>query len=104
MSPHDEHPWMTTSLPPELTVLTREQVAEILQVHPTSISKMAGNGRLRSFRTGPGEGGIRFTLADVSEYVQQQRELGLALSRKLPANPHQRRAPSVPVSLEPWDE
>lgn len=95
-------------VPLELIVLTREQVAAILQCHPTSVGKLAARGRLTEFRTGPQDGTPRYTLADVRAYIDQQRQAQRPLVQGLPANHHARRAKLRPVpdaaGSEPWDE
>lgn len=95
-----------SGVPLDLIVLTREQVARMLQCHPTSVGKIAARGRLREFRTGPQDGTPRFTLADVQAYINEQRAAHRPVVQRLPANHHARRAKlrPVPSSSEPWDE
>lgn len=95
-------------VPLELIVLTREQVAAILQCHPTSVGKIAARGRLREFRTGPQDGTPRFTVADLLAYINEQRAAQRPVVQRLPANHHAMRAKLRPVpdagANEPWDE
>jgi len=50
-------------------MLTIDEVAEFLQVHPTTIRRWERAGQLRSYRFGP-KGNIRFKSEDISEFIE----------------------------------
>jgi excisionase family DNA binding protein len=52
-------------------VLTRAEAAQVLGVHPSTVTRWAINGRLRHFRTPSGE--RRYRRCDVQDFLSRPR-------------------------------
>jgi len=50
-------------------MLTVNEVADLLQVHMTTIRRWEKKGQLRSYRLGP-KGSIRFKREDISKFIE----------------------------------
>ena len=50
-------------------MLTVDEVADILQVHATTVRRWEKKGQLKSYRLGP-KGSIRFKEEDLSQFIE----------------------------------
>jgi excisionase family DNA binding protein len=54
----------------EVSVLTVKEVADRLRVSPSTVYSLVEGGRIPCYRIGTGRGSIRFTEAQVAEFLQ----------------------------------
>lgn len=85
-----------TTRPEGLTVdapalLTADQVAELLAVHPRTVYELCAAGRLAHYRVGVGGGAIRITRDAVEAYLAASL---VPASEGAPARPKGRRLPA----------
>ena len=62
---------MTSRRRPE-PLLTVQDVAEILRIHPNTVRRWADSGEFRMYRL-PGRGQRRFRRSDISRYIRKMR-------------------------------
>lgn len=60
---------------PSNTLLTVNEVAQFLRVHPSTIRRWEKDGHLRSYRLGP-KSSIRFKALDVAKFVDFANQPG----------------------------
>jgi len=58
-----------------MRLLSKRQVAEIVQMHPESIMRLAREGKFPRFiKIGTGTGGaVRFVESDIEDWIKQKR-------------------------------
>ena len=56
-------------------MLTVNEVAHLLHVHPSTVRRWEKQGRLKSYRLGP-KGVIRFKREDISDFVSRAKNCG----------------------------
>jgi len=50
-------------------LLTLNEVAHLLRIHPSTIRRWEKDGHLKSYRLGP-KGSIRFKAADITKFIE----------------------------------
>jgi len=61
------------STAPAIQLVTTTQAAEILAISPRKLWELSNGGEIRHLRIGSG---VRFDLADLSEWIEQRKQGG----------------------------